>query len=204
MQELCKGHKPVEDDEYYNPFQGFIAKELYEHFQKSKLIIFYHHNSSHYDKEFKAFATFKKANMYYKKYGKKTMEMAIKGTPYEAVLDFYCSQNMTLFSPEPEIKKVLKISKKFPQLVIMGKSTTVVKNLTMIDWFSAAIFEHKFISKDELIKYSEIPNLQTAQASLVQTLNSAAMQLSSNLISHQQTLVGNLGERMKQLDEESK
>lgn len=59
--------------------------------------------------------------MLFKKYGKKTMEMAIEGTPYQAALDFYVSHNMMLFSPESEIKKVLQITKKCPQLVILGK-----------------------------------------------------------------------------------
>lgn len=64
----------------------------------------------------------------------------------------------------------------------------------------AAILEGKFINKDDLIKYSEIPNLQIAQASLVQTLSGMGSQLSSNLTAHQQTLVSHLGQRLKQLE----
>lgn len=121
MVESCLGHKEERKQGKENVFQRFIANNLYQLFQTSKLIVFYHHNWSNYDMEFKAFAMFKKENMYYKNFGKETMEMAIKGTPYEAVLDFYVSRNMTLFSPEPEVKKVLKLTKKFPQLVLMGK-----------------------------------------------------------------------------------
>lgn len=119
--ELCKGHKEVYDKDEDNPFQRLIAKELFEYFKKSRLIIFYHHNPAKAEIEFKAYAAFQKENMFYKNYGKKTMEMAIKGTPYETVLDFYVSHNMTLFSPEPEIKKVIKMSKKYPQLIIIGR-----------------------------------------------------------------------------------
>lgn len=54
------------------------------------------------------------------------------------------------------------------------------------------------------MKYSEIPNLQTAQANLVQTLTGVAMQLSRNLTSHQQALVSNLEQRLKQLQEDNK
>lgn len=131
------------------------------------------------------------------------MEMAIKGTPYEAVLDFYDSKNMTLFSPLPEIKKVLKISKKFPQLVVLGNIWfNYYLLILLLSTIIAAILEGKFISKNDLIKYSEIPNLQTAQASLVQTLGGVAMQLSSNLMTHQQVLVSHLDQRLKQLNEE--
>lgn len=119
---MCRGHVDQKKQEEDNPLQRIIAKELYEHFRNSRLVIFYHHNPAKAYSEFNAFAMFKKENMHYKNYGKKTMEMAVKGTPYEPVLDFYVSQNMTLFSPEPEIKKVLKITKKFPQLVVLGNS----------------------------------------------------------------------------------
>lgn len=63
--------------------------------------------------------------------------------------------------------------------------------------------EGKFISKDDLIKYSEIPNLQTAQATLVQSLSGVAKQLASNLLSHQKVLVSHLDQRLKQLKEET-
>lgn len=70
--------------------------------------------------QFKAYVLFKKQKMHFKQYGKKTLEMAVKGTPYEVILDFYVSQNMTVFSPEPAINKMLRITKKFPQLILLG------------------------------------------------------------------------------------
>ncbi|RZC41131.1 hypothetical protein BDFB_009095 [Asbolus verrucosus] len=137
------------------------------------------------DDQYKAYVMFFKEKMHFKNYGKKTLELAVKGTKFETVLDFYVSRNMTVFSPEPEIKKLLKITKRFPQLVLL-----------------AAIYEDKFISKDELMELSLIPNLQAAQASFVQTLNSAASTLASQLNSHQNNLVTQLQERIKQLEEE--
>ncbi|CAH1955864.1 unnamed protein product [Acanthoscelides obtectus] len=118
--DLCQGFKKERTQEEDNPFQKIIAQELYRWFTTSRLVVFYHHNPMNSDDEFMAYCMFKKENMHFKKYGKKTLEMAIKGTPYEAVLDFYVSQNMTVFSPEPEIKKMLKITKKFRQLVLLG------------------------------------------------------------------------------------
>lgn len=68
----------------------------------------------------------------------------------------------------------------------------------------AGICCNKMVSKDELVYYSTIPNLQTAQASLVQTLSSVGSQLVSNLNSHQISLVSHLEQRIKQLEDEEK
>ncbi|KAF2898671.1 hypothetical protein ILUMI_07505 [Ignelater luminosus] len=182
--ELCtKGEQLWKKDED-NPFQRIIAGELLRWFQSSRLVVFYHMNPMSSDDQFKAYALFQKQKMHFKNYGKETLRMALEGTPYESVLDFYISRNMIVFSPELEVKKLLKVSKKFPQLILL-----------------AAIFEGKFISKDELMEYSLIPNLQTAQAGLVQTLDRVGSNLIQNLNSQQNILVGQLQERAKQLEE---
>jgi hypothetical protein len=64
------------------------------------------------------------------------------------------------------------------------------------------------MSVNELVKYSNMPDLQTAQAGLVGILNSAAIQLTQNLTHHQQTLLGHLKKHIelqqKLLSEEEK
>lgn len=121
--ELCSKSTDKVVQDVHNPFQQIIAGELRNWFNTSRLVIFYHMNPMPEEEQFKARIQFKKANMHLKNYGKKTLEMAVKGTKYETVLDFYVSRNMTLFSPEPEIKKILKIGKKYPQLVLLGNDT---------------------------------------------------------------------------------
>ncbi|XP_018574938.1 39S ribosomal protein L10, mitochondrial [Anoplophora glabripennis] len=182
--ELCEGVDATKSKDVDNPFQRIIAQELYRWFTSSRLVVFYHLNPMSSEDQFKAYALFKKQKMHFKQYGKKTLEVAVKGTPYEVVLDFYVSQNMTVFSPEPDIKKMLNITKKFPQLILL-----------------AGIYEGRFVSKDELTGYSLIPNLQAAQAGFVQTLNSIGGQLVTQLNSHQTTLVAHLEERTRQLEE---
>lgn len=118
--ELCNKGVQLQQKDDYNPFQKIIAEEVLRWFQTSRLIVFYHMNPMSSDDQFKAYALFKKQKMHFKNYGKETLKMAVEGTPYEAVLDLYISRNMIVFSPEPEIKKLLKISKKFPQLVLLG------------------------------------------------------------------------------------
>ncbi|EFA04041.1 large ribosomal subunit protein uL10m [Tribolium castaneum] len=181
--DLCtKSQDKIVKDEH-NPYQQIIAGELRMWFNTSRLIAFYHLNPMKSDQRFKAYAMFKKSDMLFKQYGKKTLEIAVKDTKFEPVLDFYVSQNIMVFSPQPEVKKLLKITKRFPQLVLL-----------------AAIFEGKFVSKDELIELEKIPNLQTAQAALVQTLNSAATTIHQQLNQHQSTLVSQLEQRIKQLE----
>lgn len=75
--------------------------------------------------------------------------------------------------------------------------------LTYNCFFLAAIYEDKFISTDELLEYSLIPDLQTAQAHFVQTLNGLGAQLVGQLNAHQSSLVSDLEERAKQLNEDT-
>lgn len=51
------------------------------------------------------------------------------------------------------------------------------------------------------MEYSLIPNLQSAQAGLVQTLDGVGSNLIQNLNAQQNILVGQLQERVKQLEE---
>lgn len=64
---------------------------------------------------------FIKSDMQMEVYGKKTMKMALEGTPYEAVLSFFFSHNAIVFSYETNIKKCLRICRKFPSLLPLGK-----------------------------------------------------------------------------------
>ncbi|XP_056640445.1 39S ribosomal protein L10, mitochondrial [Diorhabda sublineata] len=186
--ELCRLNRKLEKKKDFNPLRDIYAKELYNSFKNSKLIVFYHFNSMKADENFRNYALFKKQGMELKKFEREMLSAAVSGTPYETVLDFYVtSNNMILFCPEPEVNKVLKISKKCPQLIML-----------------AGILENTLINKDDLIKYSKIPNLQIAQAELVQTVNRVGSQLVSDLNSHQSSLVSNLEQRMKQLEMEDK
>lgn len=173
------GHLKIE-----NPYQRLLANELLEKFKSSRLVGFYHMNSMTGDEHHKAEVLFYRQNMSYVNYGKATLKMAVEGTPYEILSQWYCSHNMMVFSPELKIKELLKVNKKFPMLVLL-----------------AAIVEGKFVSVHELQKLSLIPNLQDAQAQLVQTLNSAGSQVVTQLTSHQNNLVSQLEARIKQLEE---
>jgi ribosomal protein L10 len=63
----------------------------------------------------------KKQNMYLKQYGKKIVRMALEETKYEPVLTLFTSRNFMVFSQEPQVAKLLKLNRRIPQLILMGK-----------------------------------------------------------------------------------
>lgn len=70
--------------------------------------------------------------------------------------------------------------------------------------FSAGILEGKFVSRDELMQYSTIPNLQTGQANLVHTLMNIGGRIVNQVNTPQSILVSHLQQRVKQLDEKQR
>ncbi|KAL3281183.1 hypothetical protein HHI36_004400 [Cryptolaemus montrouzieri] len=182
--ELCRKNVSRQKEGIENPLQRIIAQETLTFFQSSKLIGFYHANPMKASEQFKAFAMFKKEGMLLKGYGRKTMEMAVKGTHYEAILDIWIPHTMVVFSPEPKIKELLRITRRFHQLVLI-----------------AGVYEGHFMNVEDLTKYSTILNLETAQAMLVHTLNASASKLHRQLNSHQTSLLALLEDRKKQLSD---
>lgn len=63
----------------------------------------------------------KKQNMHLKQYGKKIVRMALEETKYEPVLTLFTSRNVIVFSEEPQVAKLLKLKKRMPQFILMGK-----------------------------------------------------------------------------------
>lgn len=63
----------------------------------------------------------KKQNMHLKQYGKKIVRMALEETEYEPVLMLFTSRNFMVFSEEPQVTKLLKLKKRMPQFILMGK-----------------------------------------------------------------------------------
>lgn len=109
-------------EELENPYQKLLAKEALSLFENSKLIAFFHVNPVPIEQQFRLDRALKKQNMLMKIYGKKTLEIAFEGTPYkDAVLPFYVSHNMITFCAEPNIKTLIRVTKKFPQFILLGE-----------------------------------------------------------------------------------
>lgn len=63
----------------------------------------------------------KKQNMHLKQYGRKVVTMALEETKYEPVLTLFTSRNFMVFSEEPQVLKLLKLNRRMPQFVLMGR-----------------------------------------------------------------------------------
>lgn len=57
------------------------------------------------------------------KYSKYTAKLALENTRFEAVLQLFVAHNVIVFCDEPKVEALLKILKKIPQYILMGKLT---------------------------------------------------------------------------------
>lgn len=120
--EVCSNIEAQEKEAIDNPYERILARELREMFEKTPLIVFYHINPVSGEDRVRTEINFKKQNMLLTIYGKSTLKLALEGTPYEPILPFYISHNAILFCPQPDIKKLLKMSKRIPHLVLLGNA----------------------------------------------------------------------------------
>lgn len=97
-----------------------------------------------------------KQNMHLKAYSKSIINLALLGTKFESVLPLFNSSNRIVFSSEPNTKKLLKIAKKIPQMVVL-----------------AGIVEGRLLSRTELTKYADLPPLDVVRSHLASTLQQA-------------------------------
>lgn len=155
-----------------NPYDKILAKDIHNWFEKSKMIIVYHANSINSDDWFKARVAFHKQNMQLKTYGKSLVKMALKGTRYETVLPLVQTKYCLVFSAEPRINEMQKITKKIPQLIML-----------------AGIVEDRLMSKTQLIEFAALPDLTMARAQFVGVLNSIGGRVAGQLEAHQKNLV---------------
>ncbi|XP_017155008.1 39S ribosomal protein L10, mitochondrial [Drosophila miranda] len=156
-----------------NPYNEIIAREVRNWLNHSQLVAIFHLNSITADEIFRVRVQLHKQNLHLKSYGRKIIDQAVTGTPYEAIMPLFHSNHCIVFSPnQQQIGALLKITRRVPQMVLLG-----------------GIVEKTLLSRNELMAYAQMPNLQGAQAQLVQTLNLAAGQLVQHLQTHQVNLV---------------
>lgn len=152
----------------HNPYELIIAKDIVNWFNSSKMIVVFHINSINSDDIFKAKVAFHKENMHLKAYGKPLMKMALYDSRYKEMLPLFYANNCIVFSPEQNVNKLLKISKKIPQLILL-----------------AGIVEDRLMSKTQILEFAALPNIQIARAQFVAVLNSIGGSVVNNLEAHQ-------------------
>lgn len=125
LEELCynatKAAKKKDEEEEYNPYQRIIAREVRNWFDNSKMVAICHQNSMSGEEEFEFRVLLKKVNMYYKRYSKKIMKLALKDSPYMATLPLYSTHFSIVFGYDANVAAFEKINRKFPQVILLGK-----------------------------------------------------------------------------------
>lgn len=99
------------------------------------------------------------------------MQLAIGGTKYEPILPLFDTKYCIVFSPEIKVNQVLKILKKAPQLVLL-----------------AGIAHDRYLSRNEFVNLSTMPDLQGQRAQFAAVLDSVGGHLVNNLQMHQTQL----------------
>ncbi|XP_012276160.1 39S ribosomal protein L10, mitochondrial [Orussus abietinus] len=176
--EKCRKSKQVERESTENPYRSVVARIAKNWLDNSKMVAFLHQNSISKSDTFDLMVALRKHNIYLKSYGRKTMEEAVMGTRFEAILSVYCSENMLAFcttgTPVAQLEKTLK---RAPQYILL-----------------AGILEGKLLHLNDFLRYGKM-DLQSTQVGLVQVLQSAAGgSLNHQLTYHQTTLVSRLNQ----------
>ncbi|KAL4712881.1 hypothetical protein ACJJTC_011951 [Scirpophaga incertulas] len=177
---LCDAGEKKFQQNIDNPFERILARECLDWFNTSKMVVFLHMNSINMEDKTPIFAALRKNEMHLRKYGKKIVSMATKGTRYEAVNHLFTSHQDIIFGQPENANKLLKILKKAPQMVVM-----------------AGIIHDRLMSRNELIEFSKLPNLEMARSQLCSVLDSAGSCLVSQLNQNQQSLVSHLEQHLK-------
>lgn len=113
-----KPEKPV------YPYDVIIAKECLNWFKTSKMIAVLHANSITSEQQFEYAVPLKRANMYFKGYQSSILKLALKDSDYEVLLKLILPKmpvSYFVFSPDTNVSKLVKITKKTPQLILIGK-----------------------------------------------------------------------------------
>lgn len=151
------------------------------------MIAVLHINPINGEDYFKARVAFHKNGMKLQKYQPSIMEYALRDSPFEVLLpvqDIITFSTAFAFSTEHKnVGSVLKILKKIPQLHLL-----------------CGIVEGRLLSKNELVNYSNIPDISIVRSQFVNVLNMAASQLVQNLQSHQSNLVNVLDAHVREND----
>lgn len=123
LQELCNNIQTTarKKKEEYNPYQIIIAREVRNWFDNSKMIAICHQNSMKSEEVFDLEVPLRRANMYYKRYSKQIMKLALTDSPYAATIPLYSSQFSVVFGSDTNVDAFIKIVKRFPQVILLGK-----------------------------------------------------------------------------------
>lgn len=173
QQALKQLEKDNKEKNILHPYESILAKELFDCFDSSKMILICHTNSMDGFEFFNFKVAMHKKNIQTKVFSRKIIKGAIEDTKFNAMLPLLTNSTHScmLFSDEWNVNDVLTALKKLPKVILL-----------------AGTLGDRYMSRNELENYAKLPDLSTVRAQFVATMNSVGGQLTNHLQAHQSNL----------------
>jgi len=170
-----------------HPYERILAREIRERFDSSAMILVCHLNSIKEYDLFKIRVPLHQKGVTLKRYGPRLIKIALRETRYESMLPLLESSYCLLLSPEKNINHVLPILRKTQKLILLG-----------------GVLDNRYMSRNQLVEYSQLPSLDVARAQFAATLHLAGNSIVNKLQAHQSNLCSLLDLHAKALGEPAK
>lgn len=187
--EKCEQLHPLPPIEIH-PYDKLLAQDLKNEWESSRMICIFHKNSMTEREHVERRNLFQHQDMLLRYYNTRCVHHYLTGTRFECLKQLFLngSYHALLFSKEPNVLKMVKTAKK------------VQHHLVLL----CAVVDDKILSYNEIIKYSELPNLPTLQSHLCHTLSLASQSITQNLAKPLTQLSMSLDQFVKQKEKETK
>lgn len=157
-----------------HPYNKIMSEKLRDELHSAGLICFFHRNPIKAEDKTKAHNLLFKKGFFLKNYNNATVRLAITGTKFESAMPFTYSRNALVISETPDIKTLLKLTRKIPQFILL-----------------AGIAYDRFLSRDQLQWLSTVPDIKHLQGQTCALL-SASTSAVYRATSHQQSRLSQL------------
>lgn len=158
------------------------ATEVREQFQTSQLSAVFARCSYDFHDMHQAKILFFKENMKVVIRNKYILKEAIGESEFRNLMPLFEASHMLVFCPEPNIEGLVKVNQKLSHFHLL-----------------CAVAYGRILSVTQLQDLALIPDITTARAGIVHTLQSGAQSIARSLQAHQNTLVQQLQQRVEQL-----
>lgn len=185
LEEKC-GHLRPPPPRSDHPYDILLAADMAQELKQSKLLCLFHQNQfSRSDRKLLS-NEFEHEGMLLRYYNRDIARICLQNTPYQLLLHFAIGYPFTvLFAPNLEkIDKIFKISRKYPQAILM-----------------CALVEHRrLITNDQLQELAKLGDIDQQRAILCNTLMIGQQQMISTLTHHTSQLKQLINSRHQELE----
>ncbi|XP_064474552.1 large ribosomal subunit protein uL10m-like isoform X2 [Ornithodoros turicata] len=164
-----------------HPYNKIMGEKLRSELHSAGLICFFHENPMPAEDRRLVHNMLFKKGFFLKSYSNTAVRLAITGTKFESAMPFTESRNALVISDTPDVKTLLKLTKKMPHFILL-----------------AGIAYDRFLSRDELEWLGTVPDVQYLLGQTCSLLSASASSLYSSTSYHQTKLSLLLASHSKQ------